>query len=239
MWTQQQDRRLGRFLFWAALAAVFLIPRVLFGPSIEVWARRHGYNQWPFSHEGPMAETLITSVNFLSNDLVVGFIAGGFVAMIWGLFRSRSRANPGRAFRQTKIEAEPHSILSVDKQQQLTSALRKLAKPGSNADILVFPPHQFPLGETLESLFQAANWRTNFTRTPHEFHTQGGYVSGIGVWGYNKKVVEGVARALGAAGLPMVTVTLGALHDLPDDKHRRRIDYVKITIGELDQPLTT
>lgn len=131
----------------------------------------------------------------------------------------------GGAYLLSVPRSKQRSIGQV--RDQLLARLKQLHLPAANVKILIVNGGDFELGLLLESLFSAAGWNVNYTRTP-----QGGVAQGIEVRGKSMHLVSGVASALSEAELTKVFTKIHAHEISPENpKYPAAENNVRITIG--------
>ena len=110
--------------------------------------------------------------------------------------------------------------------------MRNIATDNTNVKIKFVHAKYRPLADTLISVFELAGWKTNLTKVPLESWLHD-YITGTEVSGYNKHLVESVAKFLSDAGMIDVRAQVATeqyKHDNPTKQQWVR-EYIKIVIG--------
>ena len=170
-----------------------------------------------------------------------GFALIATVTLIWVSWpRTLVQAGPQESKLETsvapEIAQEPERTVSFDEssQQNLLKELKKYSGTHYNADIEFANVAQRPLADTLASIFQLAQWKTNYKTAPQENRAPHDFWPDVHVWGYNKHLIETVARAMKDAGIPKVRSSVFATTLSADSPKRPAVDHrVKVRIGHV------
>jgi hypothetical protein len=121
----------------------------------------------------------------------------------------------------------------LDAQRQLIAALRKYGGGLANVEIHFANNRQRPLAGTLQSVFELAEWKAKVTNVAFDRYMDR-HFPGVEVRGYNKHLVEAVAGALTAAGLPEVWANTQTPSIGRDDEGWAHSQHrIYITIGHI------
>ncbi|MDA1280365.1 MAG: hypothetical protein O3B95_10075 [Chloroflexi bacterium] len=174
-----------------------------------------------------LSEKTVRSPEWLLS-IAIFFLLLFFLAF-WALLRNvRTHRSEG------KIGISPLPVPFTENskgQLRLKDRLRRLRTDFTRMDILFVSNNHRPLAESINSVFDAAEWRTNFTNVPLDRY-RNELISGIEVKGSSQFLVEQVVAALQEAGVPALKSVIATSEvKLSDTKNLHNQGAVHITVG--------
>ena len=123
-WRWIREHFSSRQVFFAALVAIFLPVRTIFGLNIEKWAEKHKLDSVLAENEGTVMNIIAWLADLLISDLFLAFAVGGLIASFWGsAYRliTHIRAKP-------EIKAkEPEKVKWSDVPEEIRKLLSNMA----------------------------------------------------------------------------------------------------------------